>query len=61
MNFFVGVLFLNFENAQRAERDSLFLKDSQMKWLDMMKMIVKARPDLETTNIPKNKTLKIFH
>jgi len=52
MNFFIGVLFLNFENAQKSEKEALFLKDSQMKWVDMMKMIVKARPNLETTNVP---------
>ena len=27
----------------------------------MMKMIVKAEPDLETTNVPKNVILKKFH
>lgn len=27
----------------------------------MMKMIVKAKPDLETTNVPKNKIRKMLH
>jgi len=26
-----------------------------------MKMIIKARPNLETTNVPKSKCLKFFH
>ena len=30
------------------------LKEHQVKWVDMMKMIVKATPDLETTNRPKS-------
>jgi len=32
-----------------------------MKWLDMMKMITNARPNLETTNVPKNRCLKFVH
>lgn len=31
------------------------LKEHHVKWVDMMKMIVKATPDLETTNKPKSK------
>jgi hypothetical protein len=34
------------------------MKDKEMKWVDMMKMIVKAKPDLETTNVPNNKYRK---
>ncbi len=29
------------------------LKESQIKWVDMIKMIVESNPDLETTNMPK--------
>ena len=29
------------------------LKEDQIKWVDMIKMIVEANPDLETTNLPK--------
>jgi hypothetical protein len=61
MNFFVGVLFLNFEEAQKEERKSLFLKDDEIKWVDMMKMIVKASPDLETTNVPKSSCRQAMH
>lgn len=32
-----------------------------MKWLDMMKMIVNAKPDLETTSVPKNKYRRYLH
>jgi hypothetical protein len=37
------------------------MKDKEMKWVDMMKMIIKANPDLETTNVPKNKFRKKLH
>lgn len=32
-----------------------------MKWVDIMKMITKAKPDLETTNIPKSKCRRKLH
>ena len=61
LNFFVGVIFLNFEQAQKEEREALVLNDKQMKWIDIMKMIIKANPDIETTYIPKNKIRKYLH
>lgn len=61
LNLFVGVIFKEFEDAQEEERASLMLKDHQMKWVDMMKMIVKATPDLETTNRPKKGCRKKMH
>ena len=61
LNFFVGVIFLNFEEAQRLEKAALYMSDQQMKWLDIMKMIIKAKPDLETTNVPKSAIRKKFH
>lgn len=61
LNFFVGVIFLNFEEAQKEEREALVLNDRQLKWIDIMKMILKSRPDIETTYIPKNKIRKKLH
>lgn len=61
LNFFVGVIFLNYEEAQKAEKESWFMTKKELEWVDIMKMIVKAKPDLETTNIPKNKFLRILH
>lgn len=52
MNLFVGVLFMNFEAAQRDEKEALLLDGDEMKWVDMMKMIVKAKPEIIKT--PKN-------
>ena len=61
LNLFVGVIFKEFEDAQKEERASLMLKEHHVKWVDMMKMIIKATPDLETTNKPKSKwRLKIY-
>lgn len=37
------------------------MKDEEMKWVDIMKLIVKAKPDLETTNVPKNKFRRKMH
>jgi len=61
LNFFVGVIFLNFEEAQKEERAALILNDKQIEWIDIMKMVIKAKPDLETTFIPKGKFRKMLH
>jgi hypothetical protein len=37
------------------------LTEEQMKWIDMVKMVVTAKPDLETTNIPENSFRKKMH
>lgn len=37
------------------------LSDKQMQWCDMMRMIVNSKPDLETTNIPKQKWRAKLH
>lgn len=55
LNLFVGVIFKEFGDAIAEEKAALMLKDSQIAWVDMMKMIVNAAPDLETTNKPKQK------
>lgn len=39
----------------------MMLKEHQIKWVDMMKMIVNAKPDLETTNRPKQKWRAAVH
>lgn len=43
------------------EKASLMLKDNQVKWVDMMKMITKANPDIETTVRPKTGWRKKVH
>lgn len=61
LNLFVGVIFKEFEDAQQEEKASLMLKENQIKWVDMMKMIVDAKPDLETTNRPKTRWRQVVH
>lgn len=53
INLFVGVLFMNFEAAQRDEKEALLLDGDEMKWVDMMKMIVNSKPEIIKT--PKYK------
>lgn len=61
LNFFVGVIFLNYEEAQKAEKESWFMTKKELEWVDIMKMIVKSKPDLEITNVPKKKPLLFIH
>lgn len=59
MNLFVGVLFMNFEAAQRDEKEALLLEGSEIKWTDMMKMIIDAKPEI--IKIPKNRISKYMY
>jgi hypothetical protein len=56
MNMFIGIIYMNFEAAQREEREASFLKDSELKWIDMLKMIVATKPDMMKT--PNNRISK---
>lgn len=53
MNLFVGVIFMNFEAAQRDEREALLLESNEVQWVDMMRMILNTKPEIIKT--PKNK------
>ena len=55
LNFFIGVIFMNYEEAQKSEKESWLMTKRELEWVDIMKMIVKAKPDLETTNVPANR------
>jgi MFS family permease len=59
INLFVGVLFLNFEKAQRDEKEAMLLDGDEVKWVDMMKMICGERPEI--IKIPKNPVRKWFY
>ena len=51
INLFVGVIFLNFTRAQKAEDHlATFLTTKQHQWVIMQQLILKAKPD--TSNIP---------
>ena len=53
LNLFTGVLFMNFEKAQRDEKDAMHLDGEEIRWVDMMKMICAEQPDI--VRIPKGK------
>lgn len=59
LNFFIGVLFLKFNQAKRAELKGFTSKD--LGWQDIQKLILTAEPDYETTNVPKEPWRKTFH
>ncbi|CAI2366067.1 unnamed protein product [Moneuplotes crassus] len=61
LNFFVGVISLNYEEAQKEEAAALVLNDRQRIWIDIMKMIKNASPDIKTTYVPRNKFRKFLH
>lgn len=53
LNLFTGVLFMNFEKAQRDEKDAMHLNGDEVRWVDMMKMICDEQPEI--FKIPKDK------
>ena len=50
LNFIIGVLFLKYNEAQKAE--NIGYTEQHLHWMDMQRMIIDARPDFESTNIP---------
>jgi hypothetical protein len=59
LNFFIGVLFLKFTQAQREEQKGFTEKD--LSWMDIQRLILGSEPDYETTNVPKSKFRRKFH
>ena len=59
MNLFVGVLFMNFEKAQRNEQEAMLLDGDEIKWVDMMKMICGEKPEI--IKIPKNRFRRVCY
>ena len=58
LNLFVGVLFLSFEKAQSDEKEAMLLDANEVRWTDMMKMIVNENPEI--VKIPKGNIRKYF-
>ena len=56
MNLFIGVMFFHFNIAQKNEKckKNLFLTEDQAKWMDIQKMIAKARPDFKFNRRPNS-------
>ena len=61
MNLFIGVIFIKFGDAQKEELEQTHLNVDQLKWIDMLKMIIQAKPDMETTTVPVNPFRKKMH
>jgi hypothetical protein len=59
LNFFIGVLFMKFNQAQRNELKGFSLKD--LSWQDIQRLILSANPEYETTNVPRKQWRKKFH
>lgn len=61
MNLFIGVISFHFAEAQKNEKNnvSIFLTQTQIKWLTIQKMIAQAKPDFFTSYKPQN-IIKIF-
>jgi hypothetical protein len=55
LNLFVGVIFFHFNLAQKKEkaRGSFFLSDEQLGWIDIQKLIIKAKPDFASNRVPR--------
>eukprot|EP00826_Nyctotherus_ovalis_P019159 TRINITY_DN15859_c0_g1_i8.p1 TRINITY_DN15859_c0_g1~~TRINITY_DN15859_c0_g1_i8.p1 ORF type:complete len:490 (+),score=118.20 TRINITY_DN15859_c0_g1_i8:999-2468(+) len=55
MNIFLGILFYNFKKAYKNELGSLkgiLLTDEQIDWIEIQKLIVRAKPDYKTRTAP---------
>jgi len=61
LNLFVGVIFMNFLEAEKEDKESQMLSESQQKWVDILKMIISATPDLETTTVPTTPFRQTVH
>ena len=59
LNFFIGVLFLKFNQAKQAELKGYSSKD--LGWQDIQKLILTSEPEYESTNVPKEPWRKTFH
>lgn len=59
LNFFIGVLQLKFNQAQKDEQKGLTNKD--MGWMDIQRLILQAEPEYNSTNVPKHPVRKYFH
>ena len=61
MNLFVGVIFVQFSEEQRKEKESRFymVTDNQMRWMMVQELVVRAKPNFDVMLRPKGK-LRIF-
>lgn len=59
LNFFIGVLFLKYNQANKNEMKGYRNKD--LGWIDIQRLILGASPEYESTNVPDQNWRKYFH
>ena len=59
LNFFIGVLFLKYNQAQKFELRGFTKED--LSWIDIQRLILTTEPEYESTNVPENPNRKKFH
>ena len=59
LNFFIGVLFLKYNQAQKEELKGFSSRD--LGWKDIQRLILSSSPVYETTNVPKEPWRQKFH
>ena len=61
MNMFVGVIFVQFSEEQRKEKNSRFhmVTESQMRWIMVQDLLATAKPNFDIMIRPRGK-FKIF-
>ncbi|EAR95184.2 cation channel family protein (macronuclear) [Tetrahymena thermophila SB210] len=62
INLFVGVIFLNFNEAQKNERQSsLFLTEEQKRWIEFQQMIIGVKAEFAQSVVPTQKIPKLMY
>jgi NADH:ubiquinone oxidoreductase subunit 3 (subunit A) len=59
LNFFIGVLFLKYNQAQKEEQKGFSSQD--LGWMDIQRLILSSNPEYETTNVPSSAWRRQFH
>jgi len=59
LNFFIGVLFLKYNQAQKNELSGFTKED--LCWIDIQRLILTTEPEYESTNVPDSPFRLKFH
>lgn len=60
INLFIGVIFYHFVISEKKCKNIL-LTESQIRWINLQKLIIKLEPKYAQMKIPKNKLRKFFY
>ncbi|KAL4480370.1 hypothetical protein ABPG74_020886 [Tetrahymena malaccensis] len=62
INLFVGVIFLNFNEAQKNEKQSsLFLTEEQKRWIEFQQMIIGVKAEFAQSVVPTQKLPRLMY